>query len=125
MRATMLLAAAAILTFSSASGAQTIIGKCKIEPKAQCPGAKLVLANLKGANLSGANLSGADFEKADLSGANLSNADLRKANLVTAQMHGTILTGANLSGAQFLYMRDSYGNAFGKTCAEGSIGACK
>lgn len=125
MKATTLLAAAAIALSSSTADAQLVIGTCKIEPKAQCANAKLVLANLKGANLAGANLSGADLDEADLSGANLTNADLRRANLVTARLVGTILSGANLSGAQFLERRDSYGAAIGKTCAEGSIGACK
>jgi uncharacterized protein YjbI with pentapeptide repeats len=124
MKATILIAAAA-LAFALSAQAQTTIGGCKIEPKAKCAKAKLVRADLKGAKLSGADLSGADLQAADLSNADLSNANLQGANLMEAQSVGTLWTGANLSGASWMVGRDSYGNPVAKTCAPGSIGACK
>lgn len=83
-----------------------IIGSCRIEPDAQCPGAKLMGAKLAWAPLSNANLSGADLrgvnlERANLWDANLEGANLEGANLRYATLWGANLEGANLTGTRF------------------------
>ena len=130
MKTTALLAASALLLAAGASHAQTVIGKCKIEPKTQCAkadlrGAKLLNKSLSGANLSGANLEKADLDGSDLSKADLSNSNLRGASLLGTRTDGTNFAGADLSGATWTASRDAYGVAQPRQCAAGSIGSCK
>lgn len=72
--------------------------------------ADLTLANLGYSRLVGANLREARLSHADLRGADLQYADLRN-----AQIDGALFDGAQLSNAIWID---------GKTCAEGSLGAC-
>ncbi len=78
--------------------------------------ANLTNANLERVHLHAANLTGADLSGANLTGANLDKATARGANFRGANLSRAILTGANFSGAAWVD---------GRTCAEGSIGACK
>lgn len=97
------------------------VGECKLEPKAQCPGAdlhgqdigevmysyksgirhaaELEGANFKGANFEGTNLFGVDLTSSDLSGSNLRGANLEGAYLFQADLSGADLTNANLKYA--------------------------
>jgi hypothetical protein len=139
------LVAAALALASGYSSAQTVVGGCKIEPKASCPKAVMRQARLANMDLSGAdlsranlqlvqaagirfvnaNLQGTDFHSADLSGADFSNANLRGAVLVGARIDGAKWAGTDLSGAQWPAGRDDYGAPLGRICAEGSIGNCR
>lgn len=130
MKPTALLAACTLALAADATHGQTVIGKCKIEPKTQCAkadlrGAKLLNKSLSGANLSGANLEKADLDGSDLSKADLSNSNLRGASLLGTRTDGTNFAGADLSGATWTAGRDSYGVPQPKQCAAGSIGSCK
>jgi hypothetical protein len=146
MRFLIIPVAAAVLAAASGySTAQTVIGGCKIGPKASCAkanlrGAAIANLDLSGADLSGANLQGArasgakfvganlqgtDFDSADLAKADFGNANLRNSNLLGARLDGANWSGADLSGAQWTAGRDNYGAPLGRRCAEGSVGACK
>jgi hypothetical protein len=96
---------------------------------------------LTGSNLSGANLSASDLAYADLVGVDLSNSDLsgatmkgataRKADLRSAKLIGADLSYADLSDA--VVAGADFSNAIfddaiwvdGRTCARGSVGACR
>ncbi len=129
MRTLSIVAITAALA-ACASGAPVVIGGCTVAAGASCPnvnlsGQNLTRHNLSGANLRGANLSRANFDGANLANADLSGANLQEAFLASAILQGVKLDGANLSGAQWLDRRDGYGTVIPRTCAQGSIGACR
>ncbi len=72
--------------------------------------------DFSGATLVGVNFSAANLARADLRGVDLTNALLRNADLQGAKLAKAVLIGADLSGATWID---------GRTCAEGSVGACR
>ena len=63
MKPLLTLVAAALALASGYSSAQTTVGGCKIEPKANCAKAVMRRAQLANMDLSGADLSGANLQE--------------------------------------------------------------
>lgn len=87
---------------------------------ANLAGADVAYANLGAANLTLANLASSRLVGANLRAARLSHADLRASDLQYADLRNAQIDGAQFGGAQL-------SNAIwvdGKTCADGSVGAC-
>lgn len=89
--------------------------------QARLRGADLSYSNLQRTNLAGADLTqtrlvGADLRSADLTGVHLGRSDLSFADLRGALVDGADLDGARLGEALWVD---------GRTCAGGSVGACR
>jgi len=104
-------------------------------------GANLRSARLTGANLEAVQLQAGDLAYADLVGATLIDSDLSGANLKGTALRKAVLTGVRFRGADLSYadLSDAVidGATFeearldnaiwidGRTCAPGSVGACR